>query len=98
MFLRAAIRSSRGGWVMKSRARQLLFFPEIPNAAICSGSGWNRLHRLVYVAAICGVVHYLWLVKADLRGPAIYAGILALLLVARVVHALRPRPVRAARR
>ena len=62
------------------------------------GRRWNRLHRLVYVAAICGVVHYLWLVKADLRGPAIYAWILALLLAARAVHALRPRPVGAAGR
>jgi sulfoxide reductase heme-binding subunit YedZ len=62
------------------------------------GRHWNRLHRLVYVAAVCGVVHYLWLVKADLRGPAIYAGILALLLATRAAHALRPRPVGAAGR
>jgi sulfoxide reductase heme-binding subunit YedZ len=44
------------------------------------GRRWTKLHRLAYVAAICGVVHYLWLVKADLRAPLVYAGILALLL------------------
>jgi sulfoxide reductase heme-binding subunit YedZ len=45
---------------------------------------WQRLHRLVYPAAIAGVLHFLWLVKADLREPLVYAAVLALLLVARV--------------
>ena len=45
---------------------------------------WRRLHRLVYAAGICGVLHYLWLVKADLREPLIYAGILAALLALRL--------------
>ena len=45
---------------------------------------WRRLHRLVYAAGICGVLHYLWLVKADLREPLIYAGILTALLAARL--------------
>ena len=45
---------------------------------------WRRLHRLVYAAGICGVLHYLWLVKADLREPLVYAGILAVLLAARL--------------
>ena len=44
------------------------------------GRNWQRLHRLVYLIAILGVLHYLWLVKADLREPLIYAGILAVLL------------------
>jgi len=44
------------------------------------GRRWVKLHRLAYVAAVCGVVHYLWLVKADLRAPLIYAAVLALLL------------------
>ncbi len=44
---------------------------------------WRRLHRLVYAAAICGALHFLWLVKADLREPLIYTGILAVLLAAR---------------
>lgn len=45
---------------------------------------WRRLHRLVYAAGVCGVVHYLWLVKADLREPLVYTGILAVLLAARL--------------
>ncbi len=45
---------------------------------------WRRLHRLVYAAGICGVLHYLWLVKADLREPLVYAGILAILFAARL--------------
>jgi len=44
------------------------------------GKWWQRLHRLVYAIAVGGIVHYLWLVKADLRDPSIYGGLLALLL------------------
>lgn len=48
------------------------------------GPRWGRLHRLVYVIALLAVLHFLWLVKADLREPLIYAGILAALLAARL--------------
>jgi sulfoxide reductase heme-binding subunit YedZ len=48
------------------------------------GKNWQRLHRLIYVTAICGVVHYIWLVKADLRKPLEYAFVLSLLLLYRV--------------
>ncbi len=51
------------------------------------GSKWRKLHRLVYVIGIFGVVHYLWLVKADLLEPFIYTLILALLLGSRVMKA-----------
>ncbi len=44
------------------------------------GRNWQRLHRLVYLIAIGGVVHYWWLVKKDVTEPAIYAAVLALLL------------------
>jgi len=47
------------------------------------GKWWQRLHRLVYAIAIGGVVHYLWLVKADIQQPLVYGGILAVLLVYR---------------
>lgn len=50
------------------------------------GRRWQSLHRLVYVAAIAGVVHYLWLVKADLAPPLAYAAVLATLLGYRVWH------------
>jgi sulfoxide reductase heme-binding subunit YedZ len=49
------------------------------------GSRWNSLHRLVYVAAALGVLHFLWLVKADIRSPAIFGGVLVTLLGYRVV-------------
>lgn len=53
------------------------------------GRRWNRLHRLVYVSASLGVVHYWWLVKADVSRPQIYAVIVATLLGFRVVWARR---------
>jgi sulfoxide reductase heme-binding subunit YedZ len=48
------------------------------------GRKWQTLHRLVYVSATLGVVHYWWLVKADIRSPALYAVIVSLLLGFRV--------------
>jgi len=45
---------------------------------------WTQLHRLVYFAAIGGVVHYIWAVKLDTREPVIYAVILAVLLALRI--------------
>ncbi len=48
------------------------------------GKRWKQLHRLVYLIAVLGVVHFLWLVKADLREPLINAMILAVLLAMRV--------------
>ena len=48
---------------------------------------WGQLHRLVYVAAIAGVIHFLWLVKADTREPLIYGAILAMLLGVRLWYA-----------
>ncbi|HZQ21223.1 MAG TPA: protein-methionine-sulfoxide reductase heme-binding subunit MsrQ [Terriglobales bacterium] len=48
------------------------------------GRRWNLLHQLIYVSAICGVIHYWWLVKADIRKPLQYAAVLALLLAYRV--------------
>jgi len=47
------------------------------------GRRWRALHRLIYVTAVFGVVHYWWLVKADITRPATYAGILALLFLVR---------------
>ncbi len=44
------------------------------------GRNWQRLHRLIYLTAIAAVTHYWWRVKADTLHPAIYAGIVAVLL------------------
>jgi sulfoxide reductase heme-binding subunit YedZ len=46
---------------------------------------WKRLHRLVYAAALCGVVHFTWRVKADLREPLLFAAALAVLLAVRLI-------------
>lgn len=56
------------------------------------GQRWITLHRLAYVAAICGVVHYLWLVKADLLAPLLHAALLAALLATRL-RAPRRSPI-----
>jgi sulfoxide reductase heme-binding subunit YedZ len=55
------------------------------------GKRWQMLHRLVYVSAVAGVLHYLWLVKADIRYPVRYAIAVGLLLLFRVWAALRSR-------
>ena len=59
---------------------------------------WQMLHKLVYVIAITGVIHFWWLVKADISEPLIYALVLALLLGLRVFWALRARLAKASTR
>ncbi len=48
------------------------------------GRRWGQLHKLVYAIAVLAVLHFWWLVKSDIREPALYAGILAVLLGWRV--------------
>lgn len=50
---------------------------------------WKKLHKLVYPVAILVVLHYIMMVKADLRLPMIHGGILAVLLGVRIFDALR---------
>jgi sulfoxide reductase heme-binding subunit YedZ len=57
------------------------------------GKRWQQLHRLVYIAAIAGVIHFYWLVKADISRPVQYGGVLVLLLGYRLAVKLRPRIV-----
>ena len=45
---------------------------------------WKKIHRLIYLIAILGVVHFIWLVKKDLTEPLIYALILLVLLLFRI--------------
>jgi methionine sulfoxide reductase heme-binding subunit len=52
------------------------------------GRRWQILHRSIYVAATCGVIHYYWLVKSDVREPLMYAAILAVLLLWRLATRL----------
>jgi sulfoxide reductase heme-binding subunit YedZ len=58
------------------------------------GRRWNLLHRLVYVSAICGALHYWWKVKLDVTNPVIYAAIVGVLLGWRVVKAVNKRESR----
>ena len=55
------------------------------------GKRWQKLHRLIYVSAIAGVLHYLWLVKADIRYPVRYGIAVGLLLLFRIWTAVRSR-------
>jgi len=57
------------------------------------GKRWRALHRLAYVAAIAGVIHYYMQVKADVRQPLVFAAVLAVLLGYRLLTYLRqPKP------
>jgi sulfoxide reductase heme-binding subunit YedZ len=49
------------------------------------GKRWQTLHRLIYFSASAGVIHYIWLVKADLKKPLEYASVLGMLLAYRLV-------------
>jgi sulfoxide reductase heme-binding subunit YedZ len=60
------------------------------------GRRWAALHRLVYVAAITGTIHYLWAVKKDTFFPVVYLAVFALLLGYRVVAARQRAAVRGA--
>jgi methionine sulfoxide reductase heme-binding subunit len=55
------------------------------------GKRWQALHRLIYLSAAAGVVHYIWLVKADLRSPLRYAFVLLVLLTYRMVASIAAR-------
>ena len=48
------------------------------------GKRWQLLHRLIYVSAAAGVVHYYWLVKSDVRKPVMYGAMIGLLLAFRL--------------
>jgi methionine sulfoxide reductase heme-binding subunit len=67
------------------------------------GKRWQKLHRLIYLSATAGVVHFIWLVKADERRPIAYGSVLAALLLFRAAtwlwnrsHTRRKIPVMAA--
>jgi len=64
------------------------------------GKRWNRLHKLVYVAAVCGVIHYWWQVKPGVLAPLNMTVVLAVLLLSRLAWTLwqkRLQSVKAAR-
>jgi methionine sulfoxide reductase heme-binding subunit len=81
-------------WITVGVAALLLLVPLAATSTTAmvkrlGGVTWRRLHRLVYVAAVLGVLHYIWLAKKVLVEPWVYAAVLAVLLGIRVVDALR---------
>lgn len=56
------------------------------------GNNWRRLHRFVYVIGGLSVLHFLWLVKADLREPLVYAAVYAVLMLLRLPPVARRLP------
>jgi sulfoxide reductase heme-binding subunit YedZ len=54
------------------------------------GRNWARLHKLVYAIAVLAVLHFWWIVRTDVREPALYAAILGMLLGWRVYRRFRP--------
>jgi sulfoxide reductase heme-binding subunit YedZ len=78
----------------------MLAFVAMVPLAITSTAGWVRrltfkrwkqLHRLIYLTAVAAVIHYYWLVKSDVRLPLMYAAIVTVLLVYRIVVWMRKR-------
>ena len=56
------------------------------------GKNWQRLHRLIYITAIAGVIHYYWLVKSAVIRPLTYGAIVAILLLWRLAAKFWPHP------
>lgn len=83
-------------YIMAGMAAWLLLVPLAATSTTWSirklgGKRWQALHRLAYVSAISGVVHYWWIVKSGVRTPITLTVVLAVLLLARVVWNLRQR-------
>ncbi len=81
-------------WITVGVAALLLLVPLAATSTTgmikrLGGVAWRRLHRLVYVAAALGALHYIWLAKKVLVEPWVYAAVLALLLGIRVWDATR---------
>jgi methionine sulfoxide reductase heme-binding subunit len=81
-------------YIMMGMAAWLLLVPLAATSTNWSirklgGKRWQALHRLAYVSAICGVIHYWWIVKSGVRTPITITLVLAVLLLARVVWSVR---------
>jgi methionine sulfoxide reductase heme-binding subunit len=81
-------------YIMAGMAAWLLLLPLAATSTNWSirklgGKRWQALHRLAYVSAICGVIHYWWIVKSGVRTPITITLVLAALLLARFVWFVR---------
>ena len=86
-------------YIMAGFAAWLLLLPlalTSTNWAIrkLGGKRWNRLHKLVYLAAVCGVIHYWWQVKPGVLSPLRLTVVLAVLLAARPAWSLWQKRMR----
>jgi sulfoxide reductase heme-binding subunit YedZ len=61
------------------------------------GKRWQMLHRLIYITASAGVIHYYWLVKSDVTMPVRLGAILAFLLICRLAFWLQARQTKLSR-
>jgi methionine sulfoxide reductase heme-binding subunit len=61
------------------------------------GKNWHRLHKLSYLAAITAVLHYIFLVKSELNTPILYADIVLILLLYRILKHTGSTPIRTAK-
>ena len=61
-----------------------LAFTSSKKAMIYLKDKWKKLHRLIYIISILGIIHFIWLVKKDLTEPIIYAVIIIILLLFRI--------------
>jgi sulfoxide reductase heme-binding subunit YedZ len=85
---------SKRRYIMAGMAAWLLLVPLAATSTNWSirklgGKRWQALHRLAYVSAILGVIHYWWIVKSGVRTPITITLLLAILLLARVVWSVR---------
>ncbi|HTP81264.1 MAG TPA: protein-methionine-sulfoxide reductase heme-binding subunit MsrQ [Bacteroidota bacterium] len=55
------------------------------------GKRWKRLHQLIYIIVVGGIIHYTWRLKAGYFRPGVYAAIVGILFLYRIIVALRPR-------
>ena len=88
-------------YVMAGMTAWLLLFPLAATSTNWSirklgGKRWQALHRLAYVSATCGVIHYWWIVKKGVRTPITITLVLAVLLLARFVWSVRQKVSRQA--
>jgi methionine sulfoxide reductase heme-binding subunit len=88
-------------YIMMGMAAWLLLLPLAATSTNWSirklgGKRWQALHRLAYVSAMCGVIHYWWIVKSGVRTPITVTLVLAVLLLARVVGSVREKSNRQA--
>jgi sulfoxide reductase heme-binding subunit YedZ len=83
-------------YIMAGMAAWLLLLPLAATSTNWSirklgGKRWQALHRLAYVSAICGVIHYWWIVKSGVRTPITITLVLSVLLLARIAWLARQR-------